>query len=765
MVDTITGTSLSEVQFGFESPSDPDTPWRVVRMHVREGMNEVYEGVLDLATSSVDATPEPLIGQPCKLTITRAAVERRFCGIVRRAEDLGTTGGHRLVRVFLVPQLWQLSLRVNSRIYQNLNVLDVVKEVLKDADLYQDTVDELIAGVTPATYPVREYCVQYRETDLAFVMRLLEAEGVGFYFTHAGDTEALVLTDEVSSLPTVTGLVDDIFPVAGTEASTSSVETVRRLDWSRDVRPSAVTLRDFDFTRPLAQSDMTRSNPGSVGALEVYEYPGFYTINEYNEGEHVYREHGGRRLAENRQLGHLTWEKQGRGLGNGAGFTPGHVFELARHGRDELNQRYYLTRIEHVGVASEELTSDVSQQRTGDDRYHNRFECTPVSVAYRPRRVTPRPVVQGPQTATVTAAPDTTDEICTDFHGRILVRFHWERPEFRPASQRPLASSCWVRVAQLWAGPGWGFVFIPRVDMEVVVTFLEGDPDRPLVTGCVYNGANNTPYPLPEEKTRSTIKTNSSPTSGGYNELRFEDLAGSEEIYLQAQKDFNELVKHNHGTTVRANQTNSVSGNQSESVGGNQTMTVKKDRTKVVEGKEDNTVKNQRWTTIQGGYDSLHVEGNQDIMIDGPGGAAIHVIGHYGMDATDRITLDVGQTTNVTMTTSEITASTTSKIKLKAGSAEAEMVPGKITLKSGGGAQITLEGDRIDIKAATVNVEGTTTLNLTGPTTNIICTGTLDAGSGTITIHGSDTTVSGNGATVHLHGVADVTASVINLNG
>jgi type VI secretion system secreted protein VgrG len=291
------------------------------------------------------------------------------------------------------------------------------------------------------------------------------------------------------------------------------------------------------------------------------------------------------------------------GRSNVCGLAPGRVLE-----RDEDGRRFVITRVVHLGVADEDrLGADVSQG-VAKERYSNDFECVPHETTIRPARVTPRPLVSGPETAIVTGPVG--EEIHTDEHGRIKVHFHWDRE-----GAYDDGSSCWIRVAQTWAGAGWGGLFIPRVGMEVVVSFLEGNPDRPLVVGCVYNGDNPPPYALPADKTKSTLKSRSSLGGAGFNEFRFEDLAGSEQIFLHAQKDLDEVVLHDHTLQVGNDETIAVGVNQMLSVGSNQAETIGASRTTSIGLQDSLTVGASQ--TIAVGVDRSSTVGGSDSLTAG----------------------------------------------------------------------------------------------------------------------------------------------------
>ena len=546
-----------EAAFGFSSSALAGAEVHVVEARFHEALGDLYEAVVELCTPDAAVDFEALLGARCAIDIARGPRTRRLCGVARRVERLDTWGSFRRARAVLVPAMWALTRRVDSRIYQNLDAIEVVKAVLSDAGLDAPTQE------TRREYPKREYCVQYRETDFAFIARLLEEEGVVLYFRHDGEAETAVLADSPSYALCPT-LDRRAVPFAPPQSEKAPVEVVSRLDLARELRSTGFTGRDYDFTRPLATLDMTRAHPrGDQGERARYEYPARFTPGPYDEGSHTYGAHDGGRRVEVRQGEEQAAERVAEGVGNVTGFMPGRVFQLVGHEHADLDQRYLLTHVTHHLRAPEELLTeaDPSRRAEGVDRYRNEFRCVPASVAYVPPRRTPRPMVLAAQTAVVTG--DGEEEIHVDAHGRIKVQFHWDRK-----GQHDGHSSCWVRVQQNWAGAGWGFMFIPRVGMEVVVTFLEGDPDRPLVTGCVYNGVNHPPYELPEKRTVSTIKSVSSPGGHGFNELRFEDQTGAEEIFLHAQRDLNEIVNHDHTLTVWNDQHIVIKGHQYVTVQG-----------------------------------------------------------------------------------------------------------------------------------------------------------------------------------------------------
>lgn len=509
-----------------------------------------------------------------------------------------------------------------------------MQEVLADAGLYQGD-GELVVPQGLRALPPREFCVQYRETDLDFVMRLLEDEGIAFRFARDGLRESLVLVDDTPAWEPVATLDHGDLRVMDGGVATAATESLRSFDLRRSAVSSSVSLRDFDFTHPRAVLDMTPRSTGNLGALPVYDHPGAFALGPYDRDAGVYGPHHSARIARVRHQELACAAAVALGRGDCTALAPGRTFTLAGHLRRELDGRWVVTEVEHEVSAWSDIADSLrasdrllgalgltAEDTRARNRYENRFASVPASVAFRPPRVTPRPSISGPQTGFVTAPAGADEEIATDVHGRVLVRFQWERPELRTPSQRGRDSSCWVRVAQSWAGAGWGAMFIPRVGMEVVVHFLEGDPDRPLVTGCVYNGENRPPTSLPAEKTVSTFKSSTSPGGDGFNELRFDDLRGAERIFTHAQRD--------HETVVRRDQS----------------LHVGRDRVKTVEGSEHATVHRDRVAAIEHN-DAVDVGGNHAMAVHGPSGAAVRVDASCVLHAQESIALVVGDTSLV----------------------------------------------------------------------------------------------------------------------
>ncbi len=372
----------------------------------------------------------------------------------------------------MVPKLWRLTKRADCRIFQDLAVPAIVKKVLEGAGLASG--DDFRLSIT-GTYTTREYCVQYRETDFQFISRLLEEEGIFYYFRHAEGKHTLVIADSNTSLEPCVESTGVYRPI---ESREHPFDRIIGWQYAEEYRSGKVTLRDYNFKKPalLLEADTA----GSINTdAEVYDYPGLYEVPADGQAQSKVRLE-----AESKNTGVVLARSTYRT------FTSGGTFTLAEHDREDFNKSYVITSIAHSASA--------------DGEYRNRFEAIPAAVPYRPDVVTPKPLIGGIQTAVVVGSSG--EEIYPDQYGRIKVQFYWDR-----LGKTDEKSSCWIRCAQSWAGSGaWGVLFIPRIKDEVVVTFLEGNPDRPLVIGAVYNGVNVTGYALPDNKTRSYLKTNTS---------------------------------------------------------------------------------------------------------------------------------------------------------------------------------------------------------------------------------------------------------------
>ncbi len=442
--------------------------------------------------------------------------KRWFHGVVAGFGIEGVDGRYFTYRLTLRPWLWLLTRAANVRIFQEMSAPDIIKEVF---GAYTSTFVDELGG----TYNPRTYCVQYRETDFNFVCRLMEEEGIFFFFRHAEDKHELVLADASSSHQPLEGFAT--IPYDEEESRATGDPVLRSWHMRHEIQTGKMTLRDYNFEEPdtdLTSTPATSSRSHAENEHEVYDYPGLYAVKADGDARATIR------LAEaESRFARYTGE------GNSPGLAAGCKFTLEQHPRDDQNADYV--------VLSTHLVMQQAGYEAGDGvdtQFGCRMTAQPYAEPYRPARITRKPAVAGPQTAVVVGDGDPGD-IVTDEFARVKVQFHWDRIGTKDAN-----SSCWVRVATPWAGNGWGMISLPRLGQEVVVDFLEGDPDQPLITGRVYNAAQLPPYVLPDNATVSTIKSRSKlGAAAEFNEMRFEDKAGEEYVLLHAQKDRLEFVE------------------------------------------------------------------------------------------------------------------------------------------------------------------------------------------------------------------------------
>jgi type VI secretion system secreted protein VgrG len=618
--------------FTFQA-ADLDTEvLRVVRFRGHEGVSQLGRFEIELTSKDPDVDFDALVGEKACLAWKGMAETRWVHGIVSHFEITGHGGRLTYYSARLVPRLWLFTRRAQSRIFQNLATPDILKQVFEKGGLASD---EFKISLKRA-YKPRKYCVQYRETDFDFASRLMEEEGIFYFFKHTEDGHLLMVADEASVHEAITG--ESALPYRPADDGMTGGESILGFRYRRSVRTGLVTLREFDFKKPSL--DMTTDAKADKWKdLERYDYPGEYHDNAL-----------GKDLVKIRLEEEQARREWGEGEGNCRHLAPGHLFELEQYSRDAVNQKYLLTEVQHWGNQPQAAEEEAGESRSAEGpTYHNRFQCIPSARPFRPERTTPRPRVEGPQTAIVTGPSG--EEIHTDEYGRVKVRFFWDRSGVTDDK-----SSCWIRVSQGWGGAGWGGMYIPRVGHEVIVEFIEGDPDRPLITGRVYNGENPPPYGLPGAKTQSTIKSNSSPGGGGSNEIRFEDAAGSEEVFVHAQKDMNQVVGNdrtrevgndetihvannrkktvdvdqsetiganktisvgsNHDETIGANMTLKVAADCTENIGSNRTITIGSALTETVLAAAAQVVGAAKNTTVGGAF-SIMVGGDMDAKIGG----------------------------------------------------------------------------------------------------------------------------------------------------
>ncbi len=624
---------------------------RVRHVDLREELGEPWRLAIEVTTNHPQFDASRLAGSAFTLHMLREDAAnpaendgRFFHGVVSTAEYIGAFSDAYHARLLVTSALGLLENTRRSRVFQDASVVEIVQEVT--AEVLSSRGTEVDVSRLARDTSTRDYCVQYQESDLLFLQRILAEEGITVGFEADESHERVVLFDDQdrfgSVLRSVEGLGASPPPqhihVRGEQIEEESIAS---FTWQHRVYAGHGEHEQWDWKQASpgqlhASTEPKEASPQHVGS--------FYT-------------HGGRRLQEDAGGAgpHLdnTADRLSRaynlraleanvfdGSSNVLSLFPGATFELDGHPDTELNGAYYCIRVAHE---ADNADVELGAHSSGSN-YANRFLCASLRQAFAPQEF-PHPRIFGVQTATVVGPSG--EEIHTDVHGRIQVRMHWDREQ----RARDTDTSCWLRVAHSWAGAGFGTQFIPRVGMEVLVSFLGGDPDRPVCVGSVYSGSHTPPYSLLHNKTQSGIKTRSSPGGDGFNELRFEDAAGKEEVYFHAQRNHTERVLHAHAQRVGAT--------QSVSVGGNQTLSV-------------------------GGERAVNVTGNQTIKV----GAPPPPDGQGEVTPSDHLLSVTGSITQKADNSVEITAP--NKIILRCGASSIELTPGGITVIAGGDTQLML---------------------------------------------------------------------------
>jgi type VI secretion system secreted protein VgrG len=673
------------------------------RLFGHDSLSSPFEYTVELHSKDPAFDISSLVGDTVTVAFDIQGDQTRYInGYVTRMTRGSGFDDYAHYSITVRPWLFLLSSRVNSRIFQNQSVVDIATALFREHGFSDFEAD---LSHTPAA---REFVVQYRESDFAFVSRLLEREGIYYFFRHEESRHVLVLADSVGSHKTVTGYESVLFHPEG-GATALAAEFIDRWGLVHQWRSGSYASNDYDFERPKA--DLTAQRQANVrhkkGDLEVFDYPaGFITQPDVDA-------YVGQRLDALQSDVEVA-----NGSGDVRGLGTGNLFTLADFPNGPDNKQYL--------IVSSIYDAKNNERHSGgqhvDGYFHYSFAAIDSQVPYRPARSTPTPRVEGVQTAIVVG--ESGDEITTDNYGRVKVQFHWDRE-----GQNDEDSSCWVRVAQLWAGSGWGGIHIPRIGQEVIVDFLEGDPDRPIITGRVYNADNMPPYTLPDNKTQSGIKSRS--TQGGtpsnFNELRFEDKKGSELVNVQAEKDLKSVIKHDEDrnighdrtTEITNDETITISGNRTETVAKHEKITIGADREEnvalseqvtigttrgltvgtdeiiSVSGKRSDTVALDEVTTV-GGKHTLNVGKDQQIDVAGARQLDVAKDDILSVNGNHNVTVTKGETRQIGK---KLTITAGDQITLTSGSAS-------ITLKSNGditinGANITLKGSgKITVQAS-----------------------------------------------------------------
>jgi type VI secretion system secreted protein VgrG len=526
-----------------------------------------YELQLHSLDNAIDL--HQVLGKPmCVSMQLDGGGERHFHGIVARFSQNVDQGQFASYQATLRPWLWLLTRTSDCRIFQNLTIPQIIKQVFRDLG-FSDFEDAL-----SRPYREWEYCVQYRETSFDFVSRLMEQEGIYYFFRHEQGRHVLVLADAYGAHTSAPGYASvPYYPKNEQQRERDHIH-----DWhlAQEVQPGSLELNDYDFQRPSARIDVRSAmpRPHAAGDYPLYDYPGTYVQSE--DGEHY---------ARTRIEALQTLHEQVDLAGNARGLGSGHLFSLTGFTRQDQNREYLI-------VGARYYLSQESGETSGgapSAQFESSLTCIDAQQSYRPLPHTHRPIVKGPQTALVVGPKG--EEIWTDQFGRVKVHFYWDRHD-----QSNENSSCWIRVSQSWAGKNWGSMQIPRIGQEVIVSFLEGDPDRPIITGRVYNAEQTVPYDLPDNATQSGMKSRSSKggTPANFNEIRMEDKKGAEQLYIHAER--------NQDIVVEVDESHSVGHDRNKSIGHDETVTIGNNRLRIVKQEDILSVGLRKTDSISQSY-------------------------------------------------------------------------------------------------------------------------------------------------------------------
>jgi len=658
----------------------------LVRCAGTEEISSLFSFDLEMLSENHNIAFKDIVGKNVTVAIILAdGGKRYFNGIISRfsqGRGGGDAGGDPRFSNYtatMVPFFWLLTRTSDSRIFQGLSVPDIVEKILKEKEVLDYEIK------LHSSYDKRDYCVQYRETDFNFVSRLIEEEGIYYFFKHEDKKHILVLSD----------VPDEHKPCPNQETARYQIsaggqleeDMLKSLDIAQEIRVGKYTLKDFNFETPATDLKVEVPSQQALGPgeREVYDYPGGY--GKRAEGD---------RLANIRMQEEEAAVTTINGSGSCRAFTSGFKFELRDYYRDDMNNKaFVLTSIHHE--ASQEY---VPSERDTELSYSNNFSCIPFNVPFRPRRRTPGPVVEGIQTAIVVGPKG--EEIYPDEHARVKVQFHWDREGMRDEN-----SSCWIRVSQVHAGAGFGGIDIPRIGEEVIVDFIEGDPDRPMITGRVYNGNNKPPTSLPEAGMVSGLKSNSTPGGGGDNTITLDDTKGKEKITIHGQYDMNTTVDHDQTLTVHNNRTGTIDVDDTETVGNNQTINIGANQSVSVGANKTETIGVAKALTIGAAYQvSVGAVMNETVgaakMEEIGGSKVVAVGGSSSENVAAKKSVNAGASIKLN----------SPKIDLLAGSKLLAQSGGKLDVKAG--AKLTQQsGAAMNIKSgAGLNMQSSSSMNI-----------------------------------------------------
>jgi type VI secretion system secreted protein VgrG len=640
-----------------------------------EQLGRLFQYEVELLSENQSVKFEDIIGHnvTVRLNSTRSNNPRYFNGIVSRFSQQPSTHNYAVYRATILPWFWFLTRTSDCRIWSGADKTRTVPEIIKElfnVHGFKDFEEKLSGNYTPW-----DFCVQYRETDFNFVSRLMEQEGIYYYFKHENGKHTLVLADSMDAHQPFPGYDEIHYQPQG--GGSSDLEHIRDWTLNKELFTGKYVHKDFDFENPrkdLSTEPAIKKRDHAQADFEIYDYPGEFT--KPGDG----KDWAKIRIEELQSRHHLL-----HGSADARGMAAGYAFNLKDLPREDQNQKYLIVSVAHsLHIDGYESGGGSS----GGDSYHCSFTVLPTTEVFRPARITPKPLIQGPQTAIVVGPKG--EEIHTDEYGRVKLQFHWDR--YGKSDEK---SSCWIRVSHAWAGKGWGAINIPRMGQEVIVEFLEGDPDLPIVTGRVYNKEQNTPYKLPDEKTKSTLKSYSSKGGEGFNEIRFEDKKGSEQIFVHAEKDQEIRVKNDRKEhigndrhlVVKHDKKERVFGDRHERVAKNHYEQITQNRSLTVKGEDIVSVVGKKSVDVAGDvaekFKSNHSEQvTQDYYLKAK---------NISIEAESNITLYVGDS-YIAIEADGIKISTQGQIQVESNGPLSMQSSAAAELKS---PQTTVKGDGV----------------------------------------------------------------------
>ena len=727
------GFKTGNLRIILDTPLGPDK-FFVRDFSAEERLSGLFRIDLDLLSVDKKFNMDSLLGKSVTLKVMLTSGERCFMnGVVSRMRQIGSTVTLANYQAEIVPALWLLSLNVNSRIFQGMTVPDIIHKVLKDSG-----VDIAVEDKLEGTYAEWEYCVQYQESDFAYINRLMEQEGIFYYFKHTDGSHTLVLGDKPGHHGDCP--VETDFELLLDESGRSEKDYVTRFNVERTIRAGIYCCTDYNFktpTEPLLVKQSGKDQP------EVFEFPGEYETRD--EGD----------LQARIRLEELEWQRHTiAGAGECRAFRSGHKFNLAIQGGGPNEGKYLLLNVNHHASQAGEIGSE-----TGDGQnavtYAVGFGAIPADVPYRPPRATPRPGIFGTQTAVVVGKAG--EEIWTDKYGRVKVQFFWDRK-----GKNDENSSCWIRCAHNVAGKTWGQIFIPRIGQEVLVSFIDGDPDRPIIIGSVYNDEQMPPYDLPTDQTKSTIKSRSSKggTPPNFNEFRFEDKKGGEEIYLHAEKDYNQITENDRTEDVGHDRTLHVAHDKSEKIDNIKIIEVGVDHKEKIGANKTLEVGTNHDETI-GANKTLKVGANHDEKI------GTNMTINVGTMLTETVGINYAETVGAAMelTIGAAFTETVGAVKTQAIGANKVVTIGKDKTEDVGGAKSIKVAKDLKEEISGAHEESVTKdYKLDADKVTVVANKevTIKTGMSSITMK-SDGTITIKGKTITVDGMQEVKSTAMNV--